>query len=83
MKIIRVWLYKATQEPVGGMDVLSKQFKLATRVVRGDFKYYKVDSNTVSDSCRREADDYAKRMGQPVELFLGYPDFMFDLGYRV
>lgn len=83
MSIIRVWLYKSVQVPSAGPDSVTKQRTFATRVVYGEFKYYRVDNGEVSECHRRDANAYAERMGQPIQLFLGYPDFMIDLGYRV
>lgn len=87
MTIIRVWLYKAFQVPEGEMDVLTKRSHMATRVVVGDFQYFKVDRTNSSihvlRSSRKEAKAWSKRLGQSCELYLGYPDFMIDLGYKL
>ena len=82
MEIVRIWLYKITEDLKYNDCKLSKTNQLVKRVVRGDFEYWKIDGKSAFRSNRKEADAYARIVGRAVETIRGYPAFMHDLGHR-
>jgi hypothetical protein len=82
MKIVRIWIYKITEELMQPDCKFSETNKYKQKVVRGDFEYYKIENETVERCNRRDADEWAKLTGQEVETRKGYPAFMHDQGYR-
>jgi len=83
MRIVMLWLYKK-YEDTNHFDILSKTYMPQVSYVRGDFEYYEIDGESARRVTRREADAYAKSIGEErVETIMGYPSFMHDQGYRV
>lgn len=82
-EIIRIWLYKVTQEIRDPSCKVSATNQPADRLVCGDFKYYRVNGNSAFDATRREADEWATLHSTKVQTIVGYPAWMHDLGYRV
>ena len=79
-KIIRVWAYKATDVKEHQADDCKHFVK---DVLRGDFEYYETDGQTVRKAKRKDAAAFEAKTGEKVELVVGYPSFMHDLGYRL
>lgn len=83
MKIVRIWLYKVVDQSLQTADAKpSDSNHVITKKVRGDFVYYKVDGVEAFESTRREAKTWSQNTGQAIETWLGYPAWMYDLGYR-
>lgn len=83
MKIVRIWLYRVMDVYADTEVKPSKTNQTIKRVTRGEFKYYKLEGETVLDSTNQEAKDWASKTGQAIETWRGYPAFMHDMGYRV
>lgn len=82
-RVIKIWVYKKIERSEFEDCKPSKTNLPVIKDVRGDFEYYEVDGDTSAHKVtRRDADKYAERTGEKVELLLGYPAFMHDMGYR-
>jgi hypothetical protein len=82
MKVVRIWLYRKVERLQNEDCKPSKTNVLVAKDVEGIFKYFAVDGESVRETNRREADEWAAKTGQTVETWRGYPSFMHDQGYR-
>lgn len=82
-RIVRLWLYRITEELEHPELKISKTNQHVTRVVRGDFEYYEFDGEKATRSSRKAAMKYIERTGLKIETIRGYPAFMHDQGYRI
>ena len=79
MRIIKIWLYTTTDKKEHDADDCKHFIK---DIQRGEFVYYKTDGKNVEPAHRRDADKQKEETGEAPELYLGYPTFMYDLGFR-
>ncbi len=82
-EIIKVWIYAVTEEGLKFPDCKpSSTNYIVTKEVRGDFEYYRLAGDSIVPVTRRDADSYEESTGKKVQLYRGYPTFMYDIGYR-
>lgn len=82
MKMIRVWLYKVTSELLVPDCKISDTNQPVTRVIYGNFKYYLIDGDQTTLSCRRKAMELFGKAGHQIKTYNGYPEFMLEQGFR-
>ena len=81
--IYRIWVYKEGYEGLKYPECKpSSTNKTVQRNTVGYFKYFVIEGEQATPSCRREADKWFQETGHTIETLRGYPAFMHDAGYR-